>query len=93
MNFRFCARSMAQRWLGQVLRQQMGIVHWQGPKSLATNVRVRSAQGSSVGLQLAHAAQQGKGAIGQQADAQAVVDHAAHGVHACHLDALAQPSA
>ncbi len=41
-------------------------------------------------LQPPHAAHQREGPVGEQPDAEAVVDHAAHGVQARHLDALAQ---
>lgn len=41
------------------------------------------AQGD--GAQVAHALHQGEGLVGQHADAQAVVDHAAHGVQPGHL--------
>ena len=41
-------------------------------------------------MQATHATHEREGPVGQQPDAQAVVDHAAHGVQARDLDALAQ---
>ena len=60
-------------------------------KSRATRlIAVRPGIGQRDGLQVAHAAHQLKRPVGHQAHAQAVVDHAAHGIQARDLDALAQ---